>query len=79
MTRRCVLIVVSATSSSRATSRLHSADRPTAYATEVWHAVRRAGVDPVRVAAQHLPLTEWATVEVLQIQEERVGANARRV
>jgi hypothetical protein len=36
---------------------------PSAYAAEVIAAVWRAGVRPERVAAQHLPLTEWAVVE----------------
>ena len=38
---------------------------PSTYATEVWRAVRRAGIQPARVAAQHLPLTEWSTVDSL--------------
>ena len=38
---------------------------PSEYLSEVRAAVRRAGVTPAKVAAQHLPLTPWSTVEGL--------------
>ncbi len=37
--------------------------RPSQYAIEVRAAMRRDGIAPRRVAAQHLPLTPWTTVE----------------
>ena len=37
--------------------------RPSQYAIEVRAAMRRDGIAPQRVAAQHLPLTAWTTVE----------------
>jgi hypothetical protein len=39
--------------------------RPSTYATDVWRAARHAGIRPTRVAAQHLPLTDWSTVDSL--------------
>lgn len=39
--------------------------QPTEYTTEVRAAARRIGIVPGRVAAQHLPLTPWSTVEGL--------------
>jgi hypothetical protein len=36
---------------------------PTSYAREVWQATRRAGLAPERLAAMHLPLTPWSTLE----------------
>ena len=39
--------------------------QPTEYAAEVRAAAQRAGLRPERVAAEHLPLTPWATVEAL--------------
>jgi len=38
---------------------------PSAYATEVWQAVERAGLKPRQVAAMHIPLTPWTTIEAL--------------
>lgn len=38
---------------------------PTAYATEVWQAVNRRGINPDRVAAQHLPVTKWSVIDSL--------------
>ena len=35
------------------------------YTEEVWRAVRRHGLTPARVAAQHLALTPWAQIEAL--------------
>jgi hypothetical protein len=40
------------------------------YATEVMNAVQRAGIQPERVAAEHIPLSEWAKIVALQ-----AGAN----
>jgi hypothetical protein len=37
-------------------------DRPSLYAGEVIRAARREGIRPSRVAAQHVPLTEWDVV-----------------
>ena len=39
--------------------------QPSTYAAEVWQAVRRAGLEPAQVAAQHLRLTPWTTVDSL--------------
>jgi len=39
---------------------------PSAYATEVMTAVQRAGIQPKRVAAEHIPLSEWAKIVALQ-------------
>jgi hypothetical protein len=41
---------------------IQSASAPTVYAREVMTAVERERLAPGRVAAQHLPLTPWATV-----------------
>jgi hypothetical protein len=35
------------------------------YANEVWAATRRVGIVPERTAAQHLPMTAWATIDSL--------------
>jgi hypothetical protein len=43
---------------------------PSAYASEVWSAVQRDGLHPERTAAEHLPLTPWATIEKLQKKDE---------
>jgi hypothetical protein len=43
--------------------------RPSQYAIEVRAAMRRDGIVPQRIAAQHLPLTPWTTVE--QANRER--------
>jgi hypothetical protein len=37
----------------------------TAYTSEVWQAAQRAGIEPRQVAAQHIPLTSWSTIESL--------------
>jgi hypothetical protein len=39
--------------------------QPSTYATDVWRAVQRAGFHPSRVAAEHLPVTDWSTVDSL--------------
>ncbi|MGE0355040.1 MAG: hypothetical protein AB7I33_06315 [Gemmatimonadales bacterium] len=44
---------------------IQDATAPSAYASEVWRAVRRVGVRPARTAAMHLPLTPWSTVDSL--------------
>jgi hypothetical protein len=51
---------------------VQTVEQPSTYAAEVWQAVRRAGLRPAHVAAQHLPLTNWATVDSL------VGSDRRR-
>jgi hypothetical protein len=45
--------------------------QPSTYATDVWRAVERAGIRPSRVAAEHLPLTEWGIVDSLAQSEIR--------
>jgi hypothetical protein len=45
---------------------IQTLEGPTLYATEVMHAVQRAGLQPERAAAQHLPLTDWAAVVAKQ-------------
>jgi hypothetical protein len=44
---------------------IQTIQQPSTYATDVWRAVQRAGVRPSRVAAQHLPLTDWGVVDSL--------------
>ena len=39
--------------------------RPATYTTEVWQAVQRAGFVPRRVAAMHIPLTDWSKIEAI--------------
>jgi hypothetical protein len=39
--------------------------RPSAYATQVWQAVQRAGFTPKNIAAMHIPITPWNTIEKL--------------
>jgi hypothetical protein len=39
---------------------------PSLYATEVMRAAAREGIEPERVAAEHLPLTDWKTVVAAQ-------------
>lgn len=39
--------------------------QPTTYLSEVWGAVRRTGITPRRVAAEHLPVTPWSTIDSL--------------
>jgi hypothetical protein len=38
---------------------IQSLKQPTQYADEVMAAVARMGIEPMRVAAEHLPLTAW--------------------
>lgn len=42
---------------------LQDVSQPSQYAVEVLAAMRRDGIVPDRVAAQHLPMTPWTTVE----------------
>ena len=44
---------------------IQTAAQPTEYTAEVRAAARRAGIVPQRVAAEHLPLTPWATLDAL--------------
>ncbi|HEV3197198.1 MAG TPA: hypothetical protein VGZ73_04810 [Bryobacteraceae bacterium] len=44
---------------------IQSVTDPATYTTEVWLAVERAGFKPKQVAAMHIPLTPWATIEAL--------------
>ena len=44
---------------------VQTVQQPSTYATDVWRAAERAGIRPTRVAAQHLPLTQWSTVDSL--------------
>ena len=44
---------------------IQNVSSPSAYATEVWQAVERAGLKPRQVAAMHIPLTPWMTIEAL--------------
>ncbi|MGV3709342.1 MAG: hypothetical protein ACO1Q7_10910 [Gemmatimonas sp.] len=41
---------------------VQAATRPTQYAREVVRTLTALGLSPERIAAQHLPLTEWSTV-----------------
>ena len=47
---------------------------PSQYGREVQAAVRRVGVAPERFAAEHLPLSEWATLEQVLSGGQRPGA-----
>jgi hypothetical protein len=49
---------------------IQTVDEPSAYASEVWRAVKRDGLHPERTAAEHLPLTPWAKIEELQKKDE---------
>jgi hypothetical protein len=44
---------------------IQSTEQPTMYATDVVRAVRREGLRPLRVGAQHIAVTPWATIEEL--------------
>jgi hypothetical protein len=50
---------------------IQTVSQPSTYATDVWRAVERAGIRPSRVAAEHLPLTEWGIVDSLAQSEIR--------
>ena len=45
---------------------IQTVDEPSLYAAEVMRAVERAGIEPLRTAAQHVPLSDWATVVAAQ-------------
>jgi hypothetical protein len=49
---------------------IQTVEQPSTYATDVWRAVERTRIRPTRVAAQHLPLTDWSVVDSLA----RIGA-----
>jgi hypothetical protein len=44
---------------------IQSVTRPATYTTEVWQAVHRSGIAPKKVAAMHIPLTDWSQIESL--------------
>jgi hypothetical protein len=44
---------------------IQSVTRPATYTTEVWQAVHRSGITPKKVAAMHIPLTDWSQIESL--------------
>lgn len=44
---------------------IQTLQEPSAYLDDVWHAVARVGVTPERVAAEHLPLSQWGTADRL--------------
>ncbi|MBX6364433.1 MAG: hypothetical protein IRZ00_11245 [Gemmatimonadetes bacterium] len=46
---------------------------PTVYASDVWEAVRRAGITPERVGAMHIPPAPWSAVEALFGAPERAA------
>ncbi|MEO8448536.1 MAG: hypothetical protein ABI647_02025 [Gemmatimonadota bacterium] len=45
---------------------VQTVSEPSQYASEVVSAAGRVGIRPARLAAQHLPLTEWSKVEQLR-------------
>jgi hypothetical protein len=47
---------------------IQTLDQPTLYAGDVLRAAQRAGFLPERVAAEHLALTDWKTVQAAQTQ-----------
>jgi hypothetical protein len=44
---------------------IQTVQQPTTYLNEVWGAVQRTGITPRRVAAEHLPITAWSTIDSL--------------
>jgi hypothetical protein len=44
---------------------IQSVQRPSAYTAEVWQAVAREKLSPERVAAMHIPLSDWSKIEAL--------------
>jgi hypothetical protein len=44
---------------------IQNVTKPATYTTEVCQAVRRVGIAPENVAAQHIPFTPWQTIEGL--------------
>lgn len=56
---------------------VQTAAEPSEYADEVIAAARRAGIAPERVAAMHLPLTQWATLPPVQPDSGRRPQSTR--
>jgi len=50
---------------------IQTLDEPTLYAGEVLRAAQRAGFSPQRVAAEHLPLTDWTAVQAAQTKNSK--------
>lgn len=50
---------------------LQTLDEPSQYAQEILHAVQREGFTPQKVAAEHLPLSDWAAVQAAQKTREK--------
>jgi len=44
---------------------IQTVSEPSAYVTDVWSAVQRAGFDPSQTAAQHMALTPWTVISDL--------------
>lgn len=44
---------------------IQTIEEPSLYMREVWNAAQRANIQPERVAAEHLPLTQWSTVATI--------------
>jgi hypothetical protein len=45
---------------------IQTLEEPSAYANEVLLAAKRNGIEPERVAAEHLPLSDWKSVQAAQ-------------
>lgn len=45
---------------------VQTVEEPALYTSEVWMAAQRANIQPERVAAEHIPLTQWSTVAALE-------------
>jgi hypothetical protein len=45
---------------------VQTTSEPSLYANEVLRAAERAGIKPERVAAEHIPLTDWTKVQAAQ-------------
>jgi len=55
-----------------ASDHIQTLEEPSAYANEVLLAAKRAGIAPERCAAEHLPLSDWKSVQAAQ--EKTTGA-----
>src|SRR5262249_25720178 len=53
---------------------IQTLDEPTLYASAVIAAVQRAGIQPERIAAEHVPLSEWKDVVAAQKTGRRSGS-----
>src|SRR5262249_55341338 len=53
---------------------IQTLDEPTLYASEVLAAVQRAGIQPERTAAEHVPLSDWKDVVAAQKTGRRSGS-----